>query len=327
MQAFQAYRIVQNNGTSAGTLVSTRLDELDAGDVVIKTAYAGVNYKDALAGLGKAPIIRRFPCIGGIEATGVVVESTSAAFREGDEVIVHGRGLGVQHDGGFAEYVRVPADWIVRLPAGLEMWEAAALGVAGHTAAVSIDAMEHNGLAPEKGPVAVTGASGGAASLSIDMLSKRGYEVVAVSRKTDANSYLQDIGASRVIAPPAAGEAAKPLEAGQWAGAIDAAGGHLLAWLLRTMRPGGTVASFGNAAGVQLDTTVLPFILRGIRLLGINADTEMQYRQHIWQRLATDLKPQHLSEIVTEHTMDELPALMQQFVDGRIQGRHLIRFG
>lgn len=327
MAPFRAYRITEVDGRSCGTLVETKLEELDAGEVVIKTAYAGVNYKDALAGLGKAPIIRRFPCIGGIEAVGVVAQSRSATFREGDEVIAHGRGLGVQHDGGFSEYVRVPSDWIVKLPQGLQLYEAAALGVAGHTAALAVDAMEHNGLSPRRGPVVVTGASGGVGSLGVSMLAARGYEVVAVSRKAEAYDYLRGIGAGRVISAPAPGTVKKPLEKSEWSGAIDATGGYLLAWLLRTMAQNGTIASFGNAAGIEFETTVLPFILRGVRLLGINADTEGAYRRHIWERLADDLKPKHISKITSKVTLDELPALLEQIVGGRACGRHVIQFG
>lgn len=323
---FKAYRLFKEGDASRGQLVTTTLDELDAGDVVVRTAYAGVNFKDALAATGRAPIVRRFPCIGGIEAVGEVVESASADFPPGAPVILHGRGLGVSHDGGFAEYVRVPADWVVPLPAGLTMQEAASLGVAGHTAAVAIDLMERNGLAPERGPVAVTGATGGVASLSIDMLSGLGYEVAAVSRKSDSHDYLRSLGAQQMISAPASDAPAKPLESAQWAGAVDAAGGHLLAWLLRTMAPNGTIACFGNAAGIELHTTVLPFILRGVRLLGVNADTEPDYRRQVWARLAGDLKPRHLAAITTSITLDDLPRLFERMADGQTTGRYVVHF-
>lgn len=323
---FKAFRIYEKNSKAHGEIVHAHIDELDRGDVVIKTAYAGVNYKDALAGMGAARIIERFPCIGGIEAVGVVAESQSDVYKEGDKVIVHGRGIGVKHDGGFSDYVRVPAEWIVPLPKGLEMFEAAALGVAGHAAAVSIDVMEINGLSPERGPVAVTGATGGAGSLSIDMLTSLGYEVVAVSRKKDFNEYLQKLGAARIIPPPEPNTTTNLLEKGQWAGAIDAVGGHVLAWLLRTMAPNGIIACFGNAAGLELRTTVLPFILRGTRLLGINSNTEIPYRKRIWERLATDLKPRHIGDIAKEINFDQLPVLMQSMLNGKTHGRHIISF-
>ena len=323
---FLAFKIYENKGFGQGQLVETCLDDLDNGDVVIKTAYAGVNYKDALAGKGAAKIIERYPCIGGIEAFGVVAASNSSDYKEGDRVIVHGRGLGVKHDGGFSPYVRVPAEWIVPLPEGLEMSEAATLGVAGHAAAVSIDIMELNGLSPERGPVVVTGATGGAGSLAIDMLSSLGFEVVAVTRKTNANDYLKKIGAARILPAIEYTENPRPLEKGEWAGAVDATGGHILSWLLRTMAPHGIVATFGNAAGIDLRTTVLPFILRGIRLLGVNSNTEIPYRRKIWKRLATDLKPRHFKDIAKEIKIDSLPDLMQNILNGDTTGRHIISF-
>ena len=323
---FLAFKIYENKGFGQGQLVETCLDDLDNGDVVIKTAYAGVNYKDALAGKGAAKIIERYPCIGGIEAFGVVAASNSSDYKEGDRVIVHGRGLGVKHDGGFSPYVRVPAEWIVPLPKGLEMSEAATLGVAGHAAAVSIDIMELNGLSPERGPVVVTGATGGAGSLAIDMLSSLGFEVVAVTRKTNANDYLKKIGAARILPAIEYTENPRPLEMGEWAGAVDATGGHILSWLLRTMAPHGIVATFGNAAGIDLRTTVLPFILRGIRLLGVNSNTEIPYRRKIWKRLATDLKPRHFKDIAKEIKIDSLPDLMQNILNGDTTGRHIISF-
>ena len=326
MEKFLAFKIYENKGLGQGQIVETSLDDLDNGDVVIKTAYAGVNYKDALAGKGAAKIIERYPCIGGIEAFGVVAASNSSDYKEGDGVIVHGRGLGVKHDGGFSPYVRVPAEWIVPLPEGLEMFEAATLGVAGHAAAVSIDIMELNGLSPERGPVVVTGATGGAGSLAIDMLSSLGFEVVAVTRKTSANDYLKKIGAARILPAIEYTENPKPLEKSEWAGAIDATGGHILSWLLRTMATNGIIATFGNAAGIGLQTTVLPFILRGIRLLGVNSNTEIPYRRKIWKRLATDLKPRHFKDIAKEIKIDSLPDLMQNILNGETTGRHVISF-
>ncbi len=326
MAGFPAYRIFDEDGRVGGRIVELDVDDLDQGDVLIRTRYAGVNYKDALAGTGRAKVLRRYPCVGGIEAVGTVAASRSGQFREGDAVIVHGRGIGVAHDGGFSSYLRVPADWVLALPTGLTMLEAATLGVAGHTAAIAIDAMEVNGLRPDRGPVAVTGGTGGVASLAIDMLDGLGYEVTAVSRKPDADEYLRKLGARQVMPTPEPAAPAKPLERAIWAGAVDSAGGHVLGWLLRTMAPNGTVASFGNAAGVDLHTTVLPLILRGVRLLGINADTEMPYRRAIWERLATDLKPRHLSDIVTTIALQELPDLMIGMIEGRTRGRHVVAF-
>ena len=326
-QPFKAYRLsAEPDGSSRGRIVETCLDELDAGDVVIKTAFAGVNYKDALAGNGVAKVMQRLPCNGGIEAVGTIVSSTNKDFAVGDAVVVHGRGIGVKHDGGLSEYVRVPADWVIHVPASLSLFEAATLGVGGHTAAVAIDVMEANGLSPERGPVAVTGATGGVASLAIDMLAGRGYEVVAVTRRREFEPYLLKLGASRIVATPNKTEHDKPLEAGQWAGAIDTAGGHVLAWLLRTMAPHGTVATCGNTAGIELQTTVLPFILRGVRLLGIDGNTEILYRKKVWDREANDLRPRHLADIGGSITLDELPALLDRMIAGESRGRQVVAF-
>lgn len=326
-ELFEAYRLTeQPDGSSRGRLVETRLDDLDDGNLVIKTAFAGVNYKDALAGNGVAKVMQRLPCNGGIEAVGTVVESGSEAFNEGDHVIVHGRGLGVKHDGGFSAYIRVPADWVIHLPGNLSMLEAATLGVAGHTAALAIDMMETNGLTPERGAVAVTGATGGVGSLAIDMLAGRGYEVVAVTRKIESESYLRKLGAARIVTTPEFEANPKPLESATWAGAIDAAGGHVLAWLLRTMAMKGTIATFGNTAGVELHTTVLPFILRGVRLLGVDGNTDIPYRKKIWAREATDLRPRHLGEIGNVIGLDDLPGLLDRMIAGISRGRHVVAF-
>lgn len=200
------------------------------------------------------------------------------------------------------------------------------MGVAGHTAALAIDLMEHNGLVPGNGPVAVSGATGGVASLAIDMLAGAGYEVVAVSRKEEMASYLHGLGAAQIVSTPDASSTGKPLERARWAGAVDAAGGHVLAWLLRGVKPGGAVACFGNAAGVELNTTVLPFILRGVRLLGVNADTEPEERRRLWSRMAGDLKPRHLESTLTRIGLDELPAVLQRMADGKTVGRHVVCF-
>lgn len=322
----RAYRITETEAGPRGAIVDVSLDALDAGEVVVRTRYAGVNYKDALAGTGKAPIIRRYPCIGGIEAVGEVETSESAAFKPGDLVIVHGRGIGVSHDGGFCERLRVPADWVVHLPQGLSPREAAVLGVAGHSAALAVHKMEHLGLAPANGPVAVTGATGGVGSLAVAMLARRGFKVVAITSKSDQEAFLKGLGAAEVRPAPE-GESRKPLEGAEWAGAIDTAGGPQLEWLLRTAALQGVVCSIGNAAGIGLKTTVLPFILRGVTLIGINADTPMPLRAEIWGRLAGDLKPPGLDGIGREITLDALPGYMDQMVAGKTHGRTLVAFG
>lgn len=319
----RAYRIEKTAEGPRGQLVDASLDEIDAGEVVIRTRYSGVNYKDALAGTGTAPIVRRYPCVGGIEAVGEVEHSESAAFNPGDWVIAHGRGLGVDHDGGFAERLRAPADWLVPLPAGLTPREAATLGVAGHSAALAVDRMETLGLTPEGGPVAVTGASGGVGSLSIAMLAQRGFSVTAVTSKADSAPLLLEMGAANVRPPPAEASG-KPLDSADWGGAVDAAGGDQLAWLLRTTRKHGVIASIGNAAGNTLNTTVLPFIVRGIAVIGIIADTPPALRRHIWNRLAGDLKPPKLESLAHEIDIDGLPGFMDSMIAGKSRGRTIV---
>ena len=281
-------------GEAFGRFVELTLGDLGSGEVVIQTHCSSVNYKDALAATGAGKVVRRFPCVGGVDAAGVVVSSEDARFKAGDEVIVTGYGMGVDHDGGYAEYVRVPADWVVPLPQGLSLFDAMALGTAGFTAALSIHRLEQNELSPEKGKVIVTGATGGVASLAIQMLAQRGYQVVALTGKDGEQDYLKALGASEMLLRKECVMGTRPLEKAQWAGALDAVGGETLAWLTRTMQQNGVIASFGNAGGIELHTTVLPFILRGVRLIGIDsAATAMPLRRHIWQRLATDLRPQH----------------------------------
>ena len=292
-----------------------------AGGVLIRGVYAGVNYKDALAVLNRAKIIRRFPCIPGIEVTGTVEASDDPRFAPGDAVIVHGFGLGAERDGGFTQLLAVPADLVVKLPASLGLLEAGTVGVAGYTAALAIDAMQANGLAPACGPVAVNGATGGVASLAIDMLAGLGFEVHAITRQPD-DGWLRGLGAHQVLAPPAVGK--RPLESATWAGAVDSLGGTALDGLLRTMRQDGVVTAFGNAMGNDLSTSVLPLILRGVRLLGINANSAMPLRQRIWSRIATDLRPRHLGEIGRTIPLETLPDACNTLIEGRGRGRLVI---
>src|SRR3989338_9183063 len=272
---FPAYRIFEEGGQSAGHFVELTLDDLDPGEVVIQVHYSSVNYKDALAATGTGKVVRRFPCVGGVDAAGVVVSSSDARFRAGDAVLVTGYGMGVDHDGGFAEYVRVPADWVVPLPQGLtlphglSLWDAMAIGTAGFAAALSINRLEQNELRPENGKVIVTGATGGVASLAIQMLAQLGYHVVALTGKESEYDYLKSLGAAEILPRKELVMGTRPLEKAQWAGALDAGGGETLAWLTRTMQQNGVIASFGNAGDLELHTTMMPFILRGIRLIGI----------------------------------------------------------
>lgn len=324
--AFRAYRIFEEGGRSAGRFVEIELGDLDPGEVVIRTQYSSVNYKDALAATGAGKIVRRFPCVGGLDAGGTVETSADARFKAGDQVLVTGYGMGVSHDGGFAEYVRVPADWVVPLPQGLSLFEAMALGTAGFTAALAIHRLEQNEVAPQKGKVVVTGATGGVGSLAIQMLAKLGYHVVAVTGKDSEHGYLRQLGAAEILPRNAIDlDSRRPLESAQWAGALDAAGGSMLAWLIRTMGQDGAIASFGNTAGAELQTTVYPFILRGVKLLGVDsAATAMPLRRKVWARLASELHPNHLDMMVRTIAFRQLPEVCEALVQGKAHGRNVI---
>lgn len=323
---FKAYRIFDEGGKVAARFVETGLDELDAGSVVVRVQYSSINYKDALAATGAGKIIRRFPCVGGIDLAGTVVSSSDARFREGDAVLATGYNLGVSHDGGYAEYARLPADWVVPLPKGLSPFEAMAIGTAGFTAGLAVTRMELNGLKPGEGPVVVTGATGGVGSVAIDILSSLGYDVTALTGKATEQAYLQELGAKKILDRNTVDRGSRPLEGAHWAGAVDNLGGDWLTWLTRTMKQRGCIASIGLAAGSELHTTVMPFILRGVSLLGIDSSaTPMEWRQQVWQRLATDMRPRHLARFAHTAEFAELPQLFPRFLEGRITGRMVIR--
>ncbi|TNC99061.1 MAG: quinone oxidoreductase, YhdH/YhfP family [Gallionellaceae bacterium] len=323
MNNFDAYRIFEENGKSIGKLVQLSLDDLDAGEVVIRTHYSGVNYKDALAATGAGKVIRRFPCVGGVDVSGVVESSLDVRFKAGDQVLVTSYDMGVAHDGGFAEYVRVPADWVVPLPSGLTLFDSMVLGTAGFTAALAIHRLEQNELTPAKGKVIVTGATGGVGSLAVRMLSQLGYHVVALTSKSSETEYLRGLGAKEVLLRSDVDLTSKrPLEKALWAGALDAVGGETLAWLARTVQQDGAIASFGNAGGAELHTTVFPFILRGVKLLGVDsAATPMPLRKQMWLRLASDLHVNDLEKIAHRISLTQLPQACSTLIDGTSRGR------
>lgn len=327
MDKFRAYRVFNENDRVSGRLVELGVDELSAGEVVFRNAYSSVNYKDALAATGSGgKIIRKYPLVAGIDAAGTVVASTDARFRAGDEVICTSYDFGVSHDGGYAEVCRVPGAWVVPLPQGLALHEAMTLGVAGYTAGLALDLLQLNGLAPGNGRVLVNGATGGVATLAIDMLAKLGYEVVAVTGKETEHEFLRKLGAAEVLQRQKLELGSRPLEKPLWAAAFDSVGGEQLAWLTRTMQPGGLIASFGNAGGIEFKTTVLPFILRGVRLIGVDSGyTPMPLRRRIWDRLASELKPRHLAAIGSVIGLADLPAYFQRMLDGKIRGRAVVR--
>jgi NADPH2:quinone reductase len=325
MSSFRAFRITNNDGKISGSIVDATLDELTPGDVVIKAEYSSVNYKDALAATGTGKILRRFPLIGGIDVAGMVTSSTDRRFREGDRVLVTGYDLGVAHDGGYAGFARVPADWVVRIPDGLTPREAMTLGTAGFTAGLAIVRLERNGLAPGQGPVAITGATGGVGSIAIAALARLGYDVTAITGKDDAHQYVKGLGAREVVSRTTLAMGTRPLETARWAGAIDVVGGDLLAWLTRTTNYGGGIASTGLTGGIELRTTVMPFILRGVSLIGIDsAMCPMPIRSEVWRRLATDMKPADLDSIAREITLDGLSAAFDTLIAGKARGRFVV---
>lgn len=325
-QPFRAYRIHNNDGVTHAGIEQITLDQLTDGDVVIETHYSSVNYKDALAGTGKGKILRRFPLNGGIDLSGIVVDSNSAAFKAGDEVLITGCGLSEQYDGGYAEYVRAPEQCVIPLPEGLSLKQAMVMGTPALTAALALHRMELNGQHPELGPVVVTGASGGVGHLAIDLFSKRGYEVVAVSGKQALHEHLLSIGATRVITPAELVTKGRPLEKALWGGAVDMIGGELLAELCRTVHEWGNIASIGLAGGHALNTTVMPFILRGVSILGISStNCPCDLRRQLWQRLGDDLRPQHLDITSTAMvTLDKLDEIFNKMINGEAEGRIVV---
>ena len=330
MNPFKAFVIDQDENRKVVSRMGTLgVEQLDAGEVTIRVHYSSINYKDALAATGAGKIIRRFPCVGGIDLCGEVVDSADARFKPGDKVIATSFDIGVAHHGGYAEYARVPAGWVVALPAGLDLFEAMALGTAGFTAALGIVRMEDNGLAPANGPVIVTGATGGVGALAIDMLAQLGYHVVALTGKEAETDYLKMLGAAEILLRSTIDfDKVRPLEAAKWAGAVDNVGGQILHWVLATMKQAGTVASIGNAASFNIDTTVFPFILRGVSLLGVDSGyMGFPTRQRVWDRLATDLKPRHLAAITRTIDFDALPGAFDDFIHGRVKGRTVVRIG
>ena len=328
MKSFKAFVVDQDadRRVTAGFRTLSE-DGLDKGDVLIRVAYSSINYKDALAATGKGRIIRRFPCVGGIDLAGIVERSAAPRFKPGDKVIATSYDIGVAHHGGYAEYALVPGGWVLPLPAGMDLRQAMALGTAGFTAALGVQRMEDNGLKPENGAVIVTGATGGVGSLAIDMLAGRGYEVVALTGKAEQADWLKSIGAARVMLRSELDLAnIKPLDKGLWAGAVDNLGGDVLAWIASTMKPWGTIASIGLAASTDLNTTVMPFILRGASLLGIDSGyAPAAIREHVWARLATDLRPRHLDAVTREVAFDALPTEFDRFIAGQAHGRVVVR--
>jgi putative YhdH/YhfP family quinone oxidoreductase len=327
VEKFKAYLLTETPEKKIrAEFVERTLDDLDPGDVVVRVAYSDINYKDALAATGKGKILRRSSCIGGIDFSGTVVSSGDARFKKGDAVLGVGFDIGVAHHGGYAQYARVPAGWLTKLPQGMSLWDAMAFGTAGYTAGIAIVRMEHEGLKPAGGPVIVSGATGGVGSIAVSALSRSGYHVVALTGKEAESEWLKKLGAKEILLRQNLNlEKIKPLDKATWAGAVDNLGGDVLAWMASTMKDNGIIASIGLAASHSLNTTVMPFILRGARLLGINSgESSNDVRETVWRRLAGDLKPPLLKDMCRTIPFDQLPAAFDDFIAGKVTRRIVV---
>jgi putative YhdH/YhfP family quinone oxidoreductase len=327
MSTFQAFRIHNDDAGYRSGMESISVDALSPGEVLIKTAYSSVNFKDALAGTGKGKILRKYPLNGGIDVAGHVVASTDPAFKEGDAVLCTGSGLSETRDGGYSEYARLEARWTIPLPSGLSLRESMILGTAGFTAALGLLRMQDNRQTPALGPLAVTGASGGVGMLAIDIFSRAGYAVHAISGKADHFDFLRGLGASECIDRHQLAFSGKPMDSTRFGGALDSVGGTMLAGLLPLIAPYGNVAICGNAGGIAFESTVMPFIIRGASLLGVaTAGTARDIRDEVWRRLASDWKPQQLERIATREVgLDELPEVFVRMLAGDSFGRTIVR--
>ncbi len=327
MEKFRAYRLTEADRKIRAEFVDCTLDELDPGDLVVRVAYSDVNYKDALAATGKGRILLRPSCIGGIDLAGTVVSSSDARVAKGDAVLAVGHQLGVKHHGGYAEYARIPANWAVKLPKGMTLWEAMAFGTAGYTAGLAIVRMEHNGLKPANGPVVVDGATGGVGSIALAALAKMGYAVTALTGKESESGWLKTLGAKEILLRQGLDLAKiKPLDKATWAGAVDNLGGEVLAWMASSMKFNGVIASIGLAASPNLTTTVLPFILRGVSLLGVNSTDcpTPEEERAVWQRLATDMRPPMLKDMARTVAFADLPKVFDDFINAKVTRRIVV---
>lgn len=327
MSPFRAFRIHHDDAGYRADVENMSTDALSPGELLVKVAYSSVNYKDALAGTGKGRILRSYPLNGGIDLAGQVVASTDPAFKEGDSVLCTGSGLSETRDGGYAEYARLDARWAIALPRGLTLRESMILGTAGFTAALALLRMRDNRQTADLGPIAVTGASGGVGMLAIDIFTRAGYTVHAISGKADHFDFLRSLGAVECIDRHQLAFSGKPMDSVRFGGALDNVGGSMLSGLLPLISPYGNVAICGNAGGIELHSTVMPFIIRGASLLGIaSAGTARDIRDEIWGRLASAWKPVHLERIATrEIGLDELPGTFSRMLAGDSFGRTVVR--
>ena len=327
MNNFRAFRIHADRDNYRAGIENLSLEDLTPGEVVIEAHYSGINYKDALAGTGKGRILRRSPLVGGIDVSGAVVSSEDSRFKVGDQVLVTGCSLSEEYDGGYAEFVRVRGDSVIPIPEGLDPYKVMVIGTAGFTAALALQRLEDNHQTPELGPIVVTGATGGVGGFAINILSAIGYETVAVSGKPEASDYLKSLGTSQILDRRSLTMGSRPLEKAEWGGAIDNVGGDILSWLTRTIKPWGNIASIGMAAGIDLNTTVMPFILRGVSLLGASSvNCPREWRLRLWQKLAKEWYPPALVNMIAETvTLEQLPQEFEKLLKGKVKGRVVVR--
>ena len=324
---FKCFRVDQKDDKIVSGLQSISMEDINPGEVTLKTEYSSINYKDALAATGKGKILRTFPLIGGVDVAGEVVESDDPRFSPGDKVIAACSGLSETNDGGYTEYARISSEAAIELPKQMDTRTAMAIGTAGFAAGLAIFKMKLNKQTPEMGPIVVTGATGGVGSIAIDMLSSSGFETTAITRKKTHDEYLESIGTTNIVCLEEMEVGERPLEKAQFGGGIDNVGGDLLSWVLRSTAPEGNVASIGLAADFKLPTNVMPFILRGVNLLGVNSTTlPNAIKQEVWDDIASNMSPQKIDQIVTkEVTLEELPDQFQAFIEGSIVGRVLVK--
>ncbi|MDN4491943.1 NADPH:quinone oxidoreductase family protein [Ureibacillus aquaedulcis] len=328
MQSFDALVVNKKEEQFSVDIQKLTVEDLPAGEVLIRVQYSGVNYKDSLAAIPNGNIVKSYPFVPGIDLAGVVVASEDPRFKEGDEVIATSYEIGVSHFGGYSEYARIPAQWIVPLPKGLSLKEAMTIGTAGFTAALSVLRLEENGVKPEKGKVLVAGATGGVGSFAVSILSKLGFEVEASTGKESESGYLKKLGAATIVPREEIYDGKiRALGKQKWAAAVDPVGGEPLASLLSQVQYGGSVAVSGLTAGTNVPTTVFPFILRGVNLLGIDSVyCDMETRLKVWERLATDFKPADLEEVIQQEvTLKELPEVLPTLLKGQARGRILVK--
>lgn len=327
MSTFTAYRIHQDEYQHRAGLEELTLDQLCPGDVVVRVEWSAVNYKDALAATGRSKILRKSPLVGGIDAAGRVETSADPRLPPGTPVVVTGGGLGEKRDGGFAGFLRVPAETVIALPANLSTRDAMIVGTAGFTAGLALERMEHNGQMPELGPILISGASGGVGSFAVALCAQRGYEVAALSLKPFSIDYLRELGASKVILREGLEMGRRALETARFGGAIDTLGGDVLGWMIRSVQANGNVAAIGMATDTEFKTSVMPFILRGVNLLGINSvEVPRATREHVWQRIADSITRTQLDSICAgEIDLADLPEFCAEMLAGHVMGRALVR--